>query len=151
MNEINFICKKFEKLTVEELYEILHARKEVFALEQEIRYQDLDFIDQDSLHLFIHDNKGKKVKTYLRIIKPGVKYPETSIGRVLTLPEFRGKGLGRLIMENGIIEAKRNFGSPIKIEAQQYLVKFYESLGFESISQPFILEGINHVEMILRN
>ena len=146
------VIKNFSDLSINELYDILHARQEVFAIEQKILYQDLDYIDQNSIHLFITDNsndKKCKLKAYLRIIKPGVKYPEASIGRVLTLKEYRGSGLGREIMEAGIKEAVKKFGIPIKIEAQEYLRDFYISLGFEPISEPFILEGISHIEMIL--
>lgn len=139
--------KRFEKLTLKELYGILHCRQEVFVVEQNIIYQDLDFIDQQSTHLFI--KQGGKIISYLRIIDPGIKYPETSIGRVLTIPEFRHKGLSRKLMQLAIREVRTRNQMPIKIEAQEYLVRFYESMGFKSISEPFILEGISHVSMLL--
>lgn len=149
MGDNKIICKSFEHLSVDELYLILHARQEVFTIEQGIIYQDLDFIDQDSYHMFIEDKACNKLKAYLRIIKPGIKYPEASIGRVLTMKEYRNHGIARMIMEKAIKETVRLFGLPVKIEAQEYLVGFYESLGFKAISSPFILEGISHVEMIL--
>lgn len=148
MNKPAIIIKKFPDLTLEELYLILNARQEVFAIEQRILYQDLDFIDQKSIHILTRD-ENEKLISYLRIISPEVKYKFPSIGRVLTMKEFRGKGFGRKIMEIGIKEAKQNFKLPIQIEAQEYLLKFYESLGFKAISEPFILEGISHIEMVL--
>ena len=142
------VIKRFQELTSEELYGILHCRQEVFVVEQKIVYQDLDYLDQDSTHLFLK-HEGKIV-AYLRIIDAGIKYKEVSIGRVLTLPEFRHHGLARKLMELAILEVKTRKSMPIKIEAQEYLEKFYESLGFEKVSKPFILEGISHVSMILK-
>ena len=116
-------------------------------VEQNIIYQDLDYIDQNSTHVFIKE--GGKIASYLRIIDRGIKYPETSIGRVLTMPEFRHKGLSRKLMEFAILEVETHNMMPIKIEAQEYLVEFYESLGFKPVSASFILEGIPHVSMLL--
>lgn len=141
------MIKRFEELTLEELYGILHCRQEVFAIEQNIIYQDMDYLDQYSTHMFLKDEG--KIAAYLRIIDPGVKYKETSIGRVLTMPEYRHKGLSRKLMQLAILEVETKNQMPIKIEAQEYLLKFYESLGFKQISSPFILEGIPHVSMLL--
>lgn len=151
MNTDTIITKAFRELTLDELYQILHARQEVFALEQNIMYQDMDFIDQKSVHLFIRDEENGQIKAYLRIIAPGVKYPEVSIGRVLTMPHYRHQGYARRLMLEAMATARRLFPESIKIEAQEYLVKFYETIGFTPISEPFILEGISHVEMILDN
>ena len=141
--------KEFRDLSVEELYKILHARQEVFAIEQGIVYQDLDFIDQESWHAFILDENNDELVSYIRIIRPGVKYPSTSLGRLLTRKKFRHQGFGEKILRNAIRVAADNFGLPIIIDAQEYLVEFYKSIGFVPISQTFILEGIPHVEMIL--
>ena len=144
---MEIVKKRFDELTLEELYGILHCRQEVFVVEQKIIYQDLDYKDQASTHIFLKIEN--KIAAYLRIIDPGIKYRETSIGRVLTIPDFRHKGLSRKLMEIAIQEVRRKNQMPIKIEAQEYLVKFYESLGFIPVSAPFILEGISHVSMIL--
>lgn len=144
---MEFVSKRFHELTLDELYQILHCRQEVFVVEQNIIYQDLDYLDQKSTHLFVKEKN--KVVAYLRIIDPGVKYKETSIGRVLTMPDFRHKGLSRKLMQLAILEVKTKNEMPIKIEAQEYLVDFYKSLGFHEISAPFILEGISHVSMLL--
>ena len=145
---MEFVSKRFEELTLEELYGILHCRQEVFVVEQNIIYQDLDYIDQSSLHMFFK-HEGEIV-SYLRIIDAGVKYKETSIGRVLTIPAYRHRGLSRNLMELAISEVIKGGNMPIKIEAQEYLVEFYETLGFQPISEPFILEGIPHVSMLLK-
>ena len=140
------IKKRFDELSLDELYLILHSRQEVFTVEQNIVYQDLDNLDQQSVHLFIKEDD--KMVAYLRIIDAGAKFQETSIGRVLTTKEYRGMGYGRKIMLDALDFLKEIKGFPINIYAQEYLVRFYESLGFEKRSEPFILEGISHVEMI---
>lgn len=144
--KLETIKKRFDELSLDELYLILHSRQEVFTVEQNIVYQDLDNLDQQSVHLFIKE--GDKMVAYLRIIDAGAKFQETSIGRVLTTKEYRGMGYGRKIMLDALDFLKEMKGFPIKIDAQEYLVIFYESLGFEKRSEPFILEGISHVEMI---
>ncbi len=138
--------KRFEELTTAELYEILRCRAEVFIVEQNCVYQDLDDEDSRSTHIYIETNG--KILAYLRVIDPGVKYPAASIGRVLTMKEARGKGLARLLMEEAIKLAKEK--SPVvEIEAQAYLREFYKSLGFTATSEEFMLEGRLHLSMKL--
>ena len=139
-------CKRFPQLSLDELYEILKARSEVFVNEQQIIYQDMDDIDFKSSHMWI-SCRGR-LCSYLRLIEPGVKYPEMSIGRVLTLKPFRHNGFSRILVTEAIAEARRR-NSPVRLEAQAYLRDFYLSLGFRPVSDEFILEGIPHVEMIL--
>lgn len=143
---MELVCKRFEELTLNELYDILKARSEVFVNEQNIVYQDMDGIDFSSYHLFFKEDG--KICAYLRIIDPGVKYLEASIGRVLTLKPYRNKGISRRLMLEAIKIAASG-AKPIKIEAQAYLKDFYLSLGFRIISDTFILEGIPHIEMLL--
>ena len=142
---MEILTKRFQQLSLDELYLILNSRQEVFTVEQNIVYQDLDYLDQSSTHMFIKD--GENMVAYLRIIDAGAKFKETSIGRVLTTKPYRSKGFGRKIMQAALQYLKDRNGYPIKIDAQEYLVGFYESLGFKQISEPFILEGISHVEM----
>ena len=138
--------KRFEELTTAELYEILRCRAEVFVVEQNCVYQDLDNEDSRSTHVYIENNG--KILAYLRVIDPGVKYPAASIGRVLTMKEARGKGLARPLMEEAIKLAKEK--SPVvEIEAQAYLREFYKSLGFTATSEEFMLEGRLHLSMKL--
>lgn len=141
---MKIIAKTFDELTKEELYEILRCRTEVFVLEQNCTYQDLDGKDVHSIHVFIRGQEG--ISAYLRVIKPGVKYPSASIGRVLTMKGERRKGLSRMLMEKGI-EIAKSMSPDIEIEAQSYLTDFYKSLGFRVCSEEFILEHRPHVSM----
>ncbi|MDE7457462.1 MAG: GNAT family N-acetyltransferase [Muribaculaceae bacterium] len=138
--------KRFEDLTTSELYEILRCRAEVFLVEQNCDYQDLDMLDMASTHLYIEADG--KIMAYLRVIDPGVKHSAASIGRVLTMKEFRGQGLTRLLMSEAIRIGK-SLCDTIEIEAQAYLTEFYNSLGFRRTSDVFMLAGIPHVSMML--
>lgn len=143
---MELIVKNFDELSLDELYAVMRARSEVFVVEQQIVYQDFDFNDQHSTHMFFLDNG--RVASYLRVIPPGVKYPEASIGRVLTLRPYRHGGLSRRLLQLAIEFVASNYHTNIKIEAQAYLKKFYESFGFRAISEEFILEDIVHIEML---
>jgi ElaA protein len=139
--------KSFEELTTAELYAILHLRSEVFIIEQNCAYQDLDYSDQQALHLMGTDESGQLL-AYTRIFGPGIKYTEASIGRVITSKLARGKGAGRELMERSIAELQGHYGKiPIKIGAQQYLQQFYTSLGFEQTSDMYLEDNIPHIEM----
>lgn len=140
--------KSFEELTTTELYAILRLRSEVFIIEQNCAYQDLDNSDQKALHLMGTDDNGQLL-AYTRIFAPGIKFTEASIGRVVTSPLARGKGAGRELMERSISELQQHYGKiPIKIGAQQYLQRFYTSLGFEQTSDTYLEDDIPHIEML---
>lgn len=138
--------KRFGELTTLELYEILRNRAEVFVVEQGIVYQDMDELDLSSTHIFMED--GGRIMAYLRLIDPGIKYAAASIGRVLTMKQYRGRGLSRLLMTEAIRLGK-SMSDAIEIEAQAYLRDFYKSFGFKETSGEFILEGIPHISMVL--
>ena len=141
---MELIIKKFEDLTVEELYEILKVRSEVFVVEQECIYLDIDGTDKRSVHVFLKEDG--KILACLRIF--AVSDDTVQIGRVLTA--IRGKGLGRRILHVGIQAAKEYFQPEhIYLEAQTYAADFYGKEGFRVISQPFLEDGIPHVKMIL--
>ncbi|WP_026896147.1 GNAT family N-acetyltransferase [Clostridiisalibacter paucivorans] len=146
---MNISIKKFSELTVEELYNILKIRNEVFVVEQQCVYQDCDGKDQESYHLVAMDNE--RVIGYLRIPNKNVSYMEVSIGRVLVTADVRGKGIAKDIMANAIDfiinELKEN---KIRISAQSYLEEFYESLGFIKVSKEYLEDGIPHIEMLLK-
>ena len=136
--------KRFQELTVDELYELLRARSEVFVVEQDCVYQDMDGDDQPSIHLWLTD--GDKVVAVCRVCPAGTHMEEVSIGRVITTE--RGKGYGKRIMLEGIAVARECFGAKrIDIEAQEYAHGFYEQVGFRQSSEPFILDGIPHIRM----
>ncbi len=139
--------KKFESLTVHELYAILRLRSEVFVVEQTCIFQDMDNKDQSSYHLMGWENNN--LAAYTRLVPPGISYQEASIGRVVTSPTARGSGIGKLLMEKSIEQTVLLYGKiPIRLGAQLYLKKFYESLGFRQTSDVYIEDGIDHIEMI---
>lgn len=145
---MKWTIKAFDELTVHELYEALHLRNEIFVVEQQCAYQDLDYSDQKALHLMGRNDDGRLV-AYTRLFGPGIKYTEASIGRVITSQLVRGTGAGRQLMEKSIAAVEEAYGKgPIKIGAQQYLHRFYTSLGFEQTSDTYMEDGIPHIEMV---
>lgn len=148
MSEITWVCKAFASLTAAELYEALKLRSEVFVVEQNCVYLDLDDKDQDSYHLF--GWKDDNLHAYARILPPGLAFEEASIGRVVSSPASRKTGAGRALMNKAIEETFSLFGTQdIKIGAQLYLLDFYGSLGFKQVSDPYLEDGIQHIKMIL--
>ena len=136
--------KTFAQLTVDELYELLRIRSEVFVVEQNCVYQDLDGDDQASLHMWL--TEGERVVALCRVCPAGTHMDAVSIGRVITTE--RGKGYGLQIMHAAIRAAREHFGATrIDIEAQQYARGFYEQAGFQKSSEPFLLDGIPHIRM----
>lgn len=148
MNEKLQLHKKtFQELTVNELYELLRVRSEVFVVEQNCVYQDMDGDDQLSIHLWLTiDNKTVALA---RVCPAGTHMKEISIGRVITTE--RGKGYGQQIMLYAIDAAVEHFDAKcIDIEAQEYAKGFYESVGFRQSSETFMLDGIPHIKMTCR-
>ena len=139
--------KTFDQLTTSELYELLRIRSEVFVVEQDCVYQDVDNNDQKAIHIWL--TKDGKVVALCRICPQGTKMPNTSIGRVITTE--RGKGYGMLIMKIAINTVMERIPAAdhIEIEAQLTKRKFYERLGFVATSEPFMMEGLMHLEMKL--
>ncbi len=146
---ITFITKTFSELSNIELYELLQLRAEVFVVEQNCAYQDMDDKDLKSFHVLGYDN-GKLVAC-TRLVPTGVSYEhEPSIGRVVTHPSVRGLGYGKLLMEYSIAETKKRFNSSvIVIGAQQYLDKFYQNLGFIPEGEMYLEDNIPHITMRL--
>ncbi len=146
--DIQWKLVPFEHLSLDDLYDVIQARLEVFVVEQDCPYQDVDGRDKASIHVFGRDQEGEIV-AYARITKPGVRFAEPSIGRVITTRKGRGQGLGRTLMERAIEAIEQDFpGEPIRISAQQYLEKFYGSLGFQTVSEPYLEDNIPHLEMV---
>ena len=144
---MNWSWSRFEDLGVHGLYEVLALRCRVFILEQGA-FLDTDGADQFSWHLRGHDEQGALV-AYLRACDPGIKYAEASIGRVISAPEIRGRGQGRLLMHEGLERCARQWpGQSVRISAQARLRNFYSSLGFEAASHDYIEDGIPHLEML---
>ena len=138
--------KRFDKLTPNELYDVVKLRLEVFIGEQGCSYEDLDDRDKEASHVFLYD--ADNVVAYCRILDAGVAYDETSIGRVCVHKNYRNQGLAREMMQKAMEYVKdENKDNQIKISAQSYILPFYESLGFEAISEPYLEEGIEHRKM----
>ncbi len=144
---MQWYIKEFKELDTNEIYEILKLRSEVFIVEQQCVYQDIDGKDDSSYHLFALD-KGM-IAAYLRILEKGSSYNEISIGRVLIAKNYRGKGLGRELMLKAIDFIDNTIKEDaIRISAQEYLVKFYRDLGFDIVSDVYLEDGIPHIEML---
>jgi ElaA protein len=141
----------FSQLSGQDLYSVLAARQQVFLLEQQCLYPDMDGLDQGAHHLLgwrTTDNM-RQIVAYLRCLAPGAKYAEMSLGRVLTTANNRGAGLGRELLLEGIARAAREHpGHRIRIGAQLYLERFYTELGFQSVSDPYDDDGIMHIDML---
>jgi ElaA protein len=136
------------ELSGEQVYAVLAARVAIFVVEQNCAYQDLDGLDSDAEHLIAWS--GRDVAGYLRVLGPGTRFDDPSIGRIITTQPFRGSGLGRELVTRGIERARMRYpGRPVRISAQKYLEKFYGGLGFETVSEPYLEDGIPHVEMLL--
>ena len=141
----------FEQLSKADLYTVLAARQNVFILEQQCFYADLDGCDEGAHHLLgWREVDGRRVlAAYLRCLAPGVKFTEMSLGRVLTTEAARGSGAGRALLAEGIARAEAlHPGQRIRIGAQQHLERFYGSFGFTACSEPYDEDGIRHVDML---
>ncbi|PIR14314.1 MAG: GNAT family N-acetyltransferase [Flavobacteriales bacterium CG03_land_8_20_14_0_80_35_15] len=144
---IKWQLKNFESLTNTELYNILKLRSQIFVIEQNCIFQDLDDKDQKAFHLFTQNND--EVLAYTRLFAPGACYQEASIGRVMVNEKARGTGLGFELMRESIKQIQNQFGkTPIKIGAQLYLKIFYENLGFKQISDTYLEDDIPHIYML---
>ncbi len=142
--------KTFDNLTIDEFHDILQLRINVFVVEQNCPYPELDGKDRQAYHFFGQNDQGKIV-AYTRIFGPGDYYEQPAIGRVVVDSEHRGDGTGYDLMKGTIENMKEMFGdSEIKIGAQKYLVHFYEKLGFASTGEEYVEDGIPHVYMIRR-
>ncbi len=145
---IDWQLKAFDGLTTYELYKILQLRSEVFVVEQNCPYQDEDGKDLKSWHLMGWDEANTLV-AYTRILKAGDSFAEASIGRVVSSPKVRGTGIGKELMLQSIDKLYQLFGKvPIRIGAQCYLEKFYQSLGFVISGETYLEDNIPHVEMV---
>lgn len=148
MGKLDYSIRSFEKLTLEELYDVMALRLEVFVVEQDCPYQDADYKDQSSLHV-LGKREGKLV-AYTRLVPKGISYEHYhSIGRVITALSIRGEGIGEELMRKSIDAIKMSFGPDVKISAQVYAIPFYEKVGFYVTGKPYLEDDIPHTAMIL--
>ncbi|WP_053976553.1 GNAT family N-acetyltransferase [Mangrovimonas xylaniphaga] len=146
---LSITIKYFSELTVPELYDLLRLRSEVFVVEQDCVYQDVDNKDQKALHVLGYE--GDTLVAYTRLFKPGDYFEQASIGRVVVVANRRKHKYGYQIMENSFEAISEYFNEKtIKISAQCYLQQFYNNLGFKEIGESYLEDGIPHIAM-LRN
>lgn len=145
--DLKTVIKRFDELEVNELYSLLQLRSEVFVVEQDCVYQDIDGKDDKALHIMgFHDGN---LVAYTRCFPPGIYFEEAAIGRVVVRKTARNKAFGHDILRASMEAIKENFNtSQIKLSAQTYLVRFYESHGFEQIGKGYLEDGIPHIGMI---
>lgn len=156
MNDISRIdweIKSFARLNTDELYHLLKLRVDVFVVEQNCPYPEMDDKDRhpETLHLLGKDKQGELV-AYLRILPPGLSFKETSIGRVVVAPKSRGLGICAFMVKKALNEIRHIWPDEfVRIGAQVYLKFFYESLGFEAASESYLEDGIPHIDMIRKD
>ena len=137
--------KRFNELNINELYEILKLRVDVFVVEQNCPYKEVDGLDQAAVHVWLEENG--EILAYLRVVDRGIESEHVSIGRVVT--SIRREGLGTTVLKKGIEAAKKFFKADnVYLAAQTYAVSFYEKQGFKVISDEFMIDGIPHVKML---
>lgn len=147
MTNIDYHWHKFDQLSLHEFYQIVMAREAVFVVEQNCPYQETDEMDAHSWHLQL--KVDGELAAYARVVEPGIKYSQPSIGRVLTVKKFRGQKLGEALMREAIKFTEETYpGEGIKIGAQVYLQRFYSALGFQATGDAYDEDGIMHIDMI---
>jgi len=149
--QINWDVKRFKQLNVDELYDLLKLRVDVFVVEQNCPYPELDEKDRhpDTLHLSGRNKDNGKLQAYLRILPPGLSFKETSFGRVVVVKESRKKGISNSMITEALkIIAAAWSANKIRIGAQTYLKRFYESHGFKAVSSEYLEDGIAHIDML---
>ena len=148
MQDLQWNCYPFEQLSPDLLYAVLQLRSEVFVVEQNCAYQDMDDYDQAALHLT--GQLENCLVCYTRLLPPCVKYDGIAIGRVITKLSVRGDGYGKRLMQESIRYCHQHWPTAsITLSAQHYLEKFYSDLGFNTVSEIYMEDGIPHIEMLL--
>lgn len=144
---MEILIKTFEEFSLNELYQVLQLRSEVFVVEQDCVYQDIDGKDQKALHILGY--KNDVLVAYTRCFDKGIYFEEAAIGRVIVKENYRKFGYGHAIIEASIIAIQERFKTnKIKLSAQRYLIDFYESHGFKTIGEGYLEDGIPHIAMV---
>lgn len=145
---MNWAWLRFADLGVDNLYDAMALRNRVFAIEQNCVYEDADGVDRRCWHLLGRDREGV-LQAYLRVVEPGVKYAEPSLGRVITAPAARRTGLGRVLVAEGLARCDGIYpGRANRIGAQARLAHFYAGFGYTGVGEPYVEDGIPHLEML---
>ena len=149
--EIDWRVCRFGELSLVELARIYRARQQVFSIEQQCVYLDADEADEVSFHVAAWSPQHAVPLAYARLVNPGAKYAEASMGRVITTAAARGQGLGRELVRRVLeLSARVHPGQPIRISAQERLAPFYAEFGFVTLGLPYLEDGIPHLEMLRR-
>ena len=144
---LQYAWHEWRSLTPDVLYALLRLRSAIFVVEQDCVFPDMDGRDPQCEHLC--GWRDGELVAYLRLVPPGVRTPEVSLGRVVVAQAARGRGLGREVMREGLRGCERRYpGAPVKVSAQQHLETFYASLGFVRVGEPYDEDGILHVDMV---
>jgi len=150
-NDVKWQWSRFNELSVDDLYAIVRLREAVFIIEQNCPYPDADGRDPKAWHLlgWRNHDEGRRLVAYARVFEPGVRYKEASVGRIVTAPEVRGTGLGKILMAEALRRMEELMpGQVVKIAAQRRLENFYVGFGFRPVSAPYEEDGILHIDMI---
>ena len=148
MEKITWTAKAFKDLSVDEYFEIIYLRTEIFVVEQDCPYQEVDEKDRQSYHLFGRAENGELIAV-TRVLPKGISYDEISVGRVALKKEYRGKGIADTLMLETLNFIKQEFGKQaIRISAQEYLLKCYNKHGFKQVGEMYLEDDIPHIEML---
>ena len=150
MSKIEWEIKKFHQLSIDQFFDFLQLRIDVFVVEQQCAYRELDMHDRhaETSHISGHD-KGGQLIAYARLLPPGLRYPEVNLGRFVVKAEWRKQGIGHQLLQAALKEISCCWPkNPIRISAQDYLQAFYAQYGFTRVSDVFLEDGIPHVEMV---
>ncbi|MDQ6684586.1 MAG: GNAT family N-acetyltransferase [Pseudomonadota bacterium] len=148
--DLRWRWRRFQRLRVDELHDILAARQRVFSVEQECAFLDIDGCDERAAHLAAWSAAQREPLAYARLLDPGVKYVEASIGRVMTSAAARGAGLGREVFRRALARARSAWPElGVRISAQSRLEAFYQGFGFVAAGATYLEDGIAHTEMLL--
>ena len=146
--QTNWEIKKFSNLSLEEFHDIIQLRIEVFVIEQDCPYQDLDGKDKMAYHVFCKNEKNEIIATS-RLLAKGISYEEVAIGRIVTSQKARGNGLGHALLKKSMELCEEKFGlGPIRLSAQKHLEGYYNRHGFFSTGKEYLEDGIPHIEML---
>ncbi|MFA5668168.1 MAG: GNAT family N-acetyltransferase [Balneolaceae bacterium] len=146
---MNKFIKTFSELSPQQLYDVLRLRQNVFIIEQNCIYADIDDSDNQGIHILFYE--GDSLAAYARIFGPDIKFENAcAIGRIIVSPAFRGTGLGRQLITESIEWCKKEFvATDIQIEAQALLINYYQQFGFIPIGNIYPVDGIDHIQMVI--
>ncbi|KQY81735.1 GNAT family N-acetyltransferase [Pelomonas sp. Root1444] len=145
---MRWTCLPFSELSAQQLYDLLALRSEVFVVEQQCVFLDIDGLDPKTLHLQGHGEDDGALKAYARLLPPGLKAPDALIGRVVAAPTARSGGVGRALMTEAVAQCARLWpGVAVTLHAQAHLERFYAGFGFRPVGAPYMEDGIPHIEM----